>query len=193
MVYFICAFEAEARALIDHYRLQKDLSQPYPVFFNEDKLILISGMGQENAKKAIDYLLARYPHKNDDVLINLGICAAKEQFPIGSLLCVQTLQNESESFELKNLDSALKKVSCFSSEHVLEHASETDIAEMEAISIYKATSASFAPSKISILKVVSDHFKPFKIKKQFIIDLIKPHLKDIDTHIQQIQGDTDVR
>jgi hypothetical protein len=193
MVYFICAFETEARALIDHYRLQKEPSRSYPLFFNERMIILVSGMGQENAKKATDYLLARYPHSHDDVLINLGTCAAKEKFPIGSLLFVQTLQNESESFELKNLNSTLEKVSCFSSEQTLKQASETDIAEMEAISIYKTASASFAPSKISILKVVSDHFKPFKIKKQFIIDLIKPHIKEIDAHIQQIQGDTDVR
>ena len=193
MIYFICAFEAEARALIDYYKLQKEPSLPYPLFFNDEMVILVSGMGQENAKNSTDYLLSRYPHKNDDVLINLGICAAKEKFPIGSLLCVQTLQNESESFELKHLNSALEKASCFSSEQALSQASETDIAEMEAISIYKAASASFAPSKIIFLKVVSDHFKPFKIKKQFIIDLIKPHIKAIDAHIQQIQGDTDVR
>ncbi len=193
MVYFICAFEAEARALIDHYRLQKDLSQPYPVFFNEDKVILISGMGQENAKKAAEHLLSRYPHGNDSVLINLGICAAQEKFPIGSLLCVKSLHNESESFEFKNVDSALEKVSCFSSEQALTQASNTDIAEMEAISIYKAVSTSFAPYKISVLKVVSDHFKPFKIKKQLIIDLIRVHLKEIETHIKQIQGETDGR
>lgn len=193
MVYFICAFEAEARALIDYYKLKKEPSLSYPLFFNEEMIILISGMGQENAKKATDYLLAQYPHEEDDVLINLGICAAKEKFPIGSLLCVQTLQNESESFELINLNSALEKVSCFSSEQALSQASKTDIAEMEAISIYKAASASFAPSKLSFLKIVSDHFKPFKIKKQVIIDLVRVHIKEIDKHIKEIQGERDDR
>jgi len=193
MIYFICAFEAEARALIEHYKLQKDSNRPYPLFSNKKVVILISGMGQENAKEAVDYLLSQYLPTRDDILINLGICAAQEQFPIGSLLHVQSLRNESELFELKVSDSALEKVSCFSSEQVLTQASKTDIAEMEAITVYKMASASFAPSQISILKVVSDHFKPFKIKKQFIIDLIRPHLIEIDAHIKKIQGETDDR
>ena len=152
--------------------------------------ILISGMGQDNAKKAVEYLLSHYPHKDDDVLINLGICAAQETFPIGSLLHVQSLRNESEFCELNVSDSTLKKVSCFSAEQALTQAVVTDIAEMEAISIYQAASTYFVPTKISILKIVSDHFKPFKIKKQFIIDLIKPHVKEIDTHLKKIQGNT---
>jgi len=193
MIYFICAFEAEARALIEYCKLQKDPNSPCTLFSNAERIILISGMGQDNAKKAIEYLLLKYPHSDDDVLINLGICAAQDKFPVGSLLHVQSLRSRSESFELKVVDSTLQKVSCFSSEEVLTQVVDTDIAEMEAISIYKAASASFSPSKISILKVVSDHFKPFKIKKQFIIDLIKPHVKEIETHIQQIQGETDVR
>lgn len=193
MIYFICAFEAEARALIDHYRLQKDSTRSYPVFCNKEMTVLISGMGQSNATKAVDFLLSHYPQSDNTILINLGICAAQERFPIGSLLQVQSLQNESERFELTTFDSILDKVSCFSSEHALTQATKTDIAEMEAISLYKTASASFGVTKISILKVVSDHFKPFKIKKQFIIDLIRPHLQEIDTHIKHIQGETDGR
>ena len=193
MVYFICAFEAEARALIEHYKLHKDPNRPYPLFFNKEMIILVSGMGPKNAKKAVEYLLSQYLPTHDDILINLGICAAQEKFPIGSLLHVQSLQNESELIELSVSDSVLKKVACFSSEQVLTQASGTDVAEMEAIAVYETASASFTPSKISILKVVSDHFKPFKIKKQFIIDLIKPHVKEIDAHIKQTQGETDDR
>jgi len=193
MIYIICAFEAEARALADHYKLQKDSTQPYPLFYNEERVILISGMGQDNAKKIIEYLVLQYSHRDDDVLINLGICAAQEKFPIGSLLCVKSIQNESEVFELEVSDPRLQQVSCYSASQTLAQATETDIAEMEAVSIYKTASAYFSPSKISVLKVVSDHFKPFKIKKQFIIDLIKPHVKEIDAHIKTIQGKTDDR
>jgi hypothetical protein len=193
MIYVICAFEAEARALIEHYKLEKDPRSPYTLFSSEEMIILISGMGQDNAKNTVKYLLSHYPHSDDDVLMNLGICAAQEQFPIGTLLHVQSLHNESEHFELEVSGSSLQKVSCFSAEQVLTRALENDIAEMEAISLYKAASTYFTPSKISVLKVVSDHFKPFKIKKQFIIDLIKPHVKAIDTHLKKIQGNTDDR
>jgi nucleoside phosphorylase len=193
MIYIICAFEAEARALIDHYRLQKDSTQPYPLFYDEQKLILISGMGQQKAKEAVEYLLSQHMPSPNDVLVNLGICAAQERFPIGTLLHVHNLRSESESFELTDTASVLAQASCYSTDKALAQTVETDIAEMEAISIYKAASKFFAPSKISILKVVSDHFKPFKIKKQFIIDLIKPHIKEIDAHLKRTQGDTDVR
>ena len=188
MLYIICAFEAEARALIDAYKLVKKQSAPFVIFESKDIKLLISKMGQENAKEACQHLIQSYNIQKKDTLLNIGICAAQEKYPIGSLLLVKTLSNQDTNHELKFLDSNLNKVSCYSSEKVLDKPSQSDIAEMEALAIYETLSPHLTPENISFLKVVSDNFKPFKPNKQFIIDLIRNNLQDIQDHITQLTG-----
>ena len=188
MLYIICAFEAEARALIDHYKLTKTQTSPYPLFEGDEIRLLICNMGPQKAKATSQYLLASYPLNENDAFLNLGICAAQEHFKIGELLQVSTLQNESRTYPLETFPSTIKKVTCYSSSQVLDKPAPTDIAEMEALALYDVVSRHFAPLKISFLKVVSDHFKPFKPKKQFIIELIRNNIDAIDKHINQLTG-----
>ncbi len=188
MLYIICAFEAEARALIDHYKLIKTQTSPYVIFEGDEICLIISTMGPQKAKAASDYLLETYRIDENDAFLNLGICAAHEHFKIGELLQVNTLQNESSTCPLKTFSSTIKKVSCYSSSQVLDKPAPTDIAEMEAMAVYDVVSKHFTPLKISFLKVVSDHFKPFKPNKQFIIELIRNNIDTIDKHIDQLTG-----
>ncbi len=188
MLYIICAFETEARALIDTYRLVKRQSQPFVLFESKEIRLIICKMGQQNAKEACEYLSQHYTLEQEDKLLNLGICAAHENYQIGSLLLVKSLNNQDTKYELQTLDSGLTKVSCYSSEQVLDKPSQSDIAEMEALAIYQSLSPYFQQENISFLKVVSDNFKPFKPNKQFIIDLIRKNIKEIQNHINQLTG-----
>ena len=188
MLYIICAFEAEARALIDAYKLVKKQAKPFALFESNEIRLLICKMGQENAKEACRYLIQSYTIQKEDKLLNIGICAAQEKHPIGSLLLVKTLSNQDTNHKLKILDSNLNKVSCYSSEKILDKPSQSDIAEMEASAVYETLSPHLNSENISFLKVVSDNFKPFKPNKQFIIDLIRNNLQDIQHHITQLTG-----
>lgn len=192
MLYIICAFEAEARALIDVYKLVKKQSEPFALFESNEIKLLICKMGQQNAKEACQYLSQHYNLKKEDKLLNLGICAAQEKYSTGSILLVKNLSNEYISHELQTIDSNLTEVSCYSSAQVLDKPSKSDIAEMEALAIYETLSIYFTKENISFLKIVSDNFKPFKPSKQFIIDLIKGNLKEIQDHITQLIGNAHV-
>lgn len=189
MLYIICAFEAEARALIDAYKLVKSERTPYALFTNEDVILLISKMGQVNARTAAKFLVSNYKISQDDCFLNLGICAAKDNYTIGKLLQIKYLENENESFTLSTLTSSVQAVSCFSANEPVDKIPKTDIAEMEAISLYKNVKDYFQCEKISFLKIVSDHFQPAVFKKQFIIQLVHKNLKDIRDHIQQLKGE----
>jgi hypothetical protein len=188
MLYIICAFEAEARAIIDHYKLTKKQIKPFALFQSSEILLIVCGMGPDNAKTASQYLLNTFSLHKEDSCLNLGICAAKDDFSIGELLQVQDLQNQTSSYTLETLDSDIKTVSCYSSDKVLDSPSNTDIAEMEALSIYETVSSYFEQTNISILKIVSDNFRPFKPNKQFVIDLIRNNIKPIKEHINQLTG-----
>lgn len=188
MLYIICAFEAEARVLIDAYKLIKEKNQDFTLFSNEEIILLISNMGQENAQKAAQYLLSRYTITQEDAFVNLGICAAKESYPIGKLLQVCKLENKSASYSLFTQNKSIQKVSCFSSAAPVDEVPKHDIAEMEAISLYESLYKTFDPKKLSFLKVVSDHFQPEKFKKSFIIQLMQKNIKAIKHHIDQLKG-----
>jgi len=187
MIYILSAFEAEARAIIDKYKLVKSKSGIYTLFKNEAFLVFISGMGQDNAFEATQHLLLNFPNHKDDLFINLGICAAQSTFEIGALLQIKKLQSPQESHLLKTIDSGAPLVSCFSSYTPVDRPVNEDIAEMEAMSIYKEISQYFNPSQISFLKVVSDNFNPVKFNKGFIISLINENLDPIMKHIQKMK------
>ena len=184
MIYILSAFEAEARALIDKNKLVKTKSGIYTLFKNEELLVFITGMGQENAHTATQHLLLNFPNKKEDFFINLGICAAQSSFQIGKLVQVKKLQDTQESHLLKTVGSDVHVVSCFSSHTPLDRPVNEDIAEMEAMSIYKEVSPYFDTSHISFLKIVSDNFNPVKFDKGFIISLVNQNLETIMQHIQ---------
>lgn len=186
MIYILCAFESEARALIDKYKLQKKHTGPYKYFDDENHLILISGMGQDNAAQAVTHLLLNFSHSQEDIFINLGICAAQNTFEIGELVQVKKLQNSQESHYLSTPLSKITSVSCFSSNKTLDRPVNEDIAEMEAMNIYKTVSQYFHADKISFLKVVSDHFNPIKPSKQLVISLINNRLAEIENHLDNM-------
>jgi len=184
MTYILCAFETEARALIDSYKLQKRNSHPFKLFYDEEVFIIISGMGQDKAEEAVEYLLLNFSHKKDDTFLNLGTCAGQKGFPIGSLVQVQQLQDEEESHRMCIQNRDIQAVSCFSSPLPLDRPTATDIAEMEAIGIYRTISKYFPLKKISFLKIVSDNFNPIPHKKAFIIKLTQDKLVEIKAHIE---------
>ena len=78
-------------------------------------------------------------------------------------------------------------MSCFSSATALSTAVSEDIADIEAMGIYKGISPYFKASHISFLKVISDNFNPDKFNKGFIISLIQNQLAQIQEHISYME------
>ncbi len=190
MTYIFCAFEAEARAIIDYLHLKKKETMPFKTFSNSDIQLMICGMGQENALHTATYLLENISiDPKRDSLINIGICAAKNDFSIGDLVLVNQLCDEKRCFFLSPAALGHQEVSCFSAKAPLDQPCREDIAEMEAMSIYQSLHHIFNPSKVAFLKVVSDHFTPFKPKKQEIITLMHSRLKEIINTISLLQGE----
>ena len=193
MIYIFCAFEAEARALIDSYKLIKKQSVPFVLFSNESIQLILSGMGQQKAKEAAEYLLTLHTIQNTDIFLNIGVCAAKENYKIGELLEVNQIHDETNTYPLQSHSSILKPVTCFSASQAQGKGRDSDIAEMEALGLYLVLKDDFISDRISFLKIVSDNFKPFIPKKSFIIGLIQARVKEIKEHIQNLQGEHLVR
>ncbi len=188
MIYIFCAFETEARALIDVYKLVKIKTSPYSVYSNEAIELTVFGMGQEKAREACQNFLSQTRPAHDDVFINIGICAAQEGYKIGELVQIKSICDKNKYYELLPRSSAIRQVSCFSASAPLNEPTQTDIAEMESLALFETFKEQFQPENISFLKIVSDNFQPFVPKKKFVIELIQTNIKEIRTHIKHLQG-----
>ncbi|MFZ5374250.1 MAG: phosphorylase, partial [Campylobacterota bacterium] len=91
MIYLIAALDAEARPLIEHYRLRRDRSLPYAVYRGEEAILLITQPGKANAMMATSALLGWQSPSDKDILINIGVCGAPESHPIGQVLLVHQI------------------------------------------------------------------------------------------------------
>ncbi|MEA3303461.1 MAG: hypothetical protein U9Q75_09335 [Pseudomonadota bacterium] len=73
MICFVIAYRAEAAALINYFRLEKQQQQEFPLYRHKNITLVISGSGKSNAAAATAYLYGKTGFHSDAVWINLGI------------------------------------------------------------------------------------------------------------------------
>jgi hypothetical protein len=78
MIHFVTAFDAEARPLIDHFRLRRQADHGFPVYAGDDAWLVVSGPGKVNAAAATAHLHGRAGLPWDNTWINVGIAGHAE-------------------------------------------------------------------------------------------------------------------
>jgi len=188
----VVAHLLEAKALIAHFKLKKTTDQPFAIYQNDTILLIISGMGVLKSSIATTYILS----KTDNIkhIYNIGIAGCTDEaVPLGSLFLVNKIRFASHShYPDILLTHSLQEASLAS---LLEPASkeerdiiDTKLVDMEAIGFFEASVRFVSLSKISIIKVVSDHLldsKNEKFAKDFVLNLFEQNIEklaDFMTH-----------
>lgn len=148
MLYLIFALKAEAQAFID-----KKINAN----------IIVSGIGSHNmynaTKKTINEM------REDDTIVNIGICGANENFTIGELLQI-------------DLPSRTTKIiftlECVNNEVIKN--SKYDVVDMESSGFIDATTTI---KNRYMFKIVSDYFEPKSITKDGAKKLIFARIDEI--------------
>ncbi|MDF1874837.1 hypothetical protein JHD48_03685 [Sulfurimonas sp. SAG-AH-194-I05] len=161
MVYIVTALKPEAQAFRDKYNLQKISLANFKVFYNENMMLIISGLGVEHAMMATQTLINHYDITDDDIYVNIGICGANKKYAIGELLEIGNLHYKQERIELQS--SSALTLTCTNEE--ITHATY-DIVDMESFGFYEAVIHNPAIKHFHIFKVVSDHFEPQTVTKE---------------------------
>ncbi len=163
MTYIITATKSEAQAFIEKYKLDASKS-------NTLYSVIISGIGTKNMYNTMKILFAQL--KENDTLVNVGICGASDAFDIGELLQVDTAT--------QCINGTQKILTCV--DEALEHTNLYDAVDMES---YGFSQASQGFKNSYIFKVVSDHFEPSKVTKDKTKKLI---YSQIDTIMEILNG-----
>ncbi len=179
MLYITVALSAEARPLIDTFKLTRTYALPYTLFENSDIKLLVTGVGLQNAIMATSAFLGHFSPNEDDLLLNIGICAAPQSFEIGEAFLVHKLTCK-VPYESKNqvyypdilFEHPLKESDLLSVDESMDIAQELPV-DMEAYGVYKAASRFLNTHQLLFFKVVSDHFEPLHVSKESATSLIQ--------------------
>ena len=179
MIYFVCAFIQEARPLIAHYGLKRDEAFPWPLYAGGEAVVVVSGMGMDAAKMATAALLGRRHPSGKDLLVNVGICAAPPEYPVGTLLLAEHLQYGTwHRYPDIRFSPACRTAALRSVDRPV-HAPLPQAADMEAFGIFQAGERFLRKEQMLFFKIVSDHFEPKRVSKAAISSLIGEQTKRI--------------
>jgi purine-nucleoside phosphorylase len=178
MIYIVVALKGEAQAFVDKHKLSKKSVHGFTLFGNKHMTLIISGMGVQNARVATQTLINLYDITDEDIYLNVGICAANEKYAIGELLAINAIGYQENFYKCSHEQG--KNITCVD-EPLMHDAHE--IADMESFGFYDAVIHSPAIKKFFIFKIVSDHFEPQKVTKDGAKMLLFKRLDEINTAI----------
>ena len=161
----ITATKTEAQAIVERCNLKKETKNGYNFYKNDDILVFVCGVGIEKSYKGCLFLKENI-NLNGKKIINIGIAAAPKKFNIGDVVDISKIVYKDKVIDLKTKGEVLECV-----DRPVYDEKDTLI-DMESYGIYKALSE----FEISFKKIVSDHFQPDTISKDFVKKLIKSSL-----------------
>ena len=188
MTYIVMALHAEAKALLGHWRFKRDKKLSHRLYRNGDMFLLISKIGYENTSAALRALLAyQLPGKNDTI-VNIGLCAAPETYPVGTVLLGNMLIYADQKAVLDTSYNHALKETVLETVETECSTSRGRAVDMEAHAVYDVASDYFQSNRMAFLKIVSDHFAPETVNKDLAAHLIRKNIASIEYVIEGINS-----
>ncbi len=187
----VVALYAEARPLIDHFRL-KALAHPtlFPIWSHDTVVLIISGVGKIQAAAAVSYLAGIYRDEPIDSWLNIGI-AGHRSLPIGTPTLVHKITDASRNisfFPSFAFVPTCATYPCLTVDQPTNAYPEDALCEMEGSGFYPLA-AKIAPLEtIHLFKVISDNRdnSSHNITKKQVETLIGAQVGPIDAVIAEM-------
>ena len=162
MILIHTALLCEAMPIIEHFRLNLDKDEKFKIYKNGQIWLCVLGVGAKNTTN-LEQILEKNHFKK---IINLGICGCSDKgVKIGEIFCIN---EKIEGFKTANLE-------CVPSPSVAINAMLCDMESDEFRRICTEFGVSFL-----IVKIVSDHLNTERISKNFVYNLVKNQIKNIE-------------
>ncbi len=183
MLCILTALKAESEPLIKFFKLEKDSSFNFPVFINNDVIVVGIGVGKKNISKRVMTVHNQFKRFNL-IFINIGIAGGSSKNSIvGKCYFINKIMDESgkksyypEIF-IKHSFSE-KKIKTFKNVVKKINQDFDFLVDMESFDIYKVCSKLVPIHRIVFLKIVSDYVNENfqKLNANYISELIFSNL-----------------
>ncbi|WP_434642445.1 nucleoside phosphorylase [Thermoanaerobacterium thermosaccharolyticum] len=193
MVYMAVSLYVEAKPIIEYYDLRKDLDDRfYQIFKSDNMTLIITGVGKIACAVATSHILSRNLLFDEDIVINMGICGAKNDVQIGTAYIINKIKDASTGKDYYT-DVLLKhefyENSIETFDKPIEDASELEeaLCDMESSGFYLSATKYVEQHRIFLIKVVSDRIGVDIVDKNVVSCLIEKNLDKIDVFIKRAQ------
>ena len=176
MIHVITAVNCEARPL-------KDLE-------SDDLEIITGGVGKVNAAFAVGRVFPRPLTRADllsDAVVNIGICCSKDKEGLFLVNKITDSTTGRDFYPDIIRVSGLPECSLISSDDTVTDPETGFLYDMEASSIFEASSKLISPDRIIVMKIVSDHGDTSELTSEKISDLIYGHIVEIRRAIDMLK------
>lgn len=199
MIYIFTALYCEAHLFIRHFNLMKrQESTWFQLFFNETAGIrlTVTGVGEVAAAAVVGSVCSVYKPTQNDVLLNIGICAHTTKKD-GIFLCNKIVEKATgrtfypdmlyrHSFTEATLVTGMQIYR--SNDDAAQMPADSFVGglyDMEAAAVYQTGIHFFGPHQMMFLKIVSDRGVVEKVKEQTAL-LMEKYKDDILDFIGQL-------
>lgn len=160
MICLVVAYQAEAAALVSHFRLRRQRQQAFALYSSGEVMLVISGSGKIHAAAAAAYLYAKSGYQRDAVWLNIGIAGHADHPPGAAHLARKVIDVATGGV----VQMAIPQGSPWSSEALYTHdrphragRDERGMFDMEASGFLAAARRFSQPQLIHCLKIISDN------------------------------------
>jgi adenosylhomocysteine nucleosidase len=159
-IFIYTALPCEAKPLIEHFDLKKDVSvQPFAVHLNHDICLTVTGLGKSAMAAGVAYTQALFAKVEHPVIMNIGIAGHKDH-PLGDLFLIdKIIDSDSQKSYYPSLifTPPCPTGSIQTSSKPLLNYDHSHLCDMEASAFYE-TAMRFSSSELILcLKVISDN------------------------------------
>ena len=159
----VCALPIEARVIIDYYRLRRDTQSPWPLYLNDNMVLIVSGVGQSAAANACGYLAGRFLASGNNTLnwLNVGI-AGHLQADRGAIFVADKIVEASSHrvfYPALLFDRPLASSEVITYDAPQEQYPDNALCDMEAFAFF-SSAVRYSPLElVQVIKVVSDNIQ----------------------------------
>ena len=179
MLVITTAHHREALPIIQKYELKQNRNfSARPVFESSSIRLVVSGIGNLNAAIATTLAYSDLNPLHTHAALNFGICGGDKTLPLGQLFQINKIFSSSLQkswYPDMVLKLGLPEASIETREHAFVDGDSSPLAmplvDMEAAGFFEAARNFVAPSRIFIIKLLSDHGASY--------DDIKSHLDNL--------------
>ena len=193
MQYIITALKSEAKPIIDYYGLEFSGSSNFPLYKNDNFILLITGVGRKNVSNVLNFFFKKNKVAKNHIL-NIGISGGKKgDCSIGQLFLINKVSDEKSKMSF-NLGSQgffglqNNAITTVSKPIVDNNFNCEGLVDMEAYEICKTVNNLESLDRLFILKIVSDHMDmKHHISANQVQSLIKQKIPVIDKFIRDLR------
>ena len=189
--FIYAALPCEAKPLVEHFKLKKDLSvRPFAVYGNDNLCLTVTGVGKCAMSAGVAYTQALFAPVENPVLLNIGI-AGHRSHALGGVFLIEKI---SDSDTRKNYyPPQVFKTACPTGSLQTASRPQLDydhpyLCDMEASAFYETATRFASAELVQCLKIISDNqLSPAEnIKPPLVSALIAAHISALETLMAEL-------